>query len=123
MLELEILAILLSIMVSKPRSKLTIYTDSLSAYKEWNNLMVDNNLEWETRRIWNYRSVMIWKTIFEIVKSFKYSIFLFKVKGHSGNLGNSCADLISKSITKGYVDQSGTDIKLDKLMTWEYLPY
>lgn len=121
--ELEILAILFSIMVSKPRSKLNIYTNSSIAYQEWNNLMCGNNLKWETRHIWNHKSVMIWKTIFEIVNTYRYFISLFKVKSHSGNFGSDVVNQLSRSITKGYVDINGMDKKIDKLLIWEYLPY
>ncbi|CAB4418477.1 unnamed protein product [Rhizophagus irregularis] len=120
--ELELIAIIMGLLVIKKRAKVNVYTDSQVVLDLWHKLIIDNRM-WSTRRIWNVKSVGLWRWLKFLIKKFEWDLVFYKVKSHSGNLGNDWADNLSKSALMAKEDKNLIIIKLNQKIDWEYNLY
>ncbi|EXX64219.1 hypothetical protein RirG_144880 [Rhizophagus irregularis DAOM 197198w] len=94
--ELELVAIVAALMIVNKGSSVKIITDSKIVKDLWDKLVEVKNGIWSTRRIWNVKFSGIWKWVRYMVKYLDLNISVYKIKGHSGDLGNEMADSLSK---------------------------
>ncbi|PKK70382.1 hypothetical protein RhiirC2_708278 [Rhizophagus irregularis] len=121
--KLELIAIIMGLLVIKKRAKVNVYTDSQVVLVDlWHKLIIDNRM-WSTRRIWNVKSVGLWRWLKFLIKKFEWDLVFYKVKSHSGNLGNDWADNLSKSALMAKEDKNLIIIKLNQKIDWEYNLY
>ncbi|PKY29856.1 hypothetical protein RhiirB3_446654 [Rhizophagus irregularis] len=85
-------------------------------------LIVDNRI-WSTRRIWNVKSIGLWRWLKWLMIKLEWDLVFYKVKGHSGILGNELADSLSKVALMMKEDRNLIIIKLNQEIDWKYNLY
>jgi hypothetical protein len=86
-------------------------------------LFETDTLTWSTRRIWDIKSIVLWKLLYKFIKDNNLNVLIFKVKSHSNNVGNEVADSLCKLELLETNYQFMTEIKIDASLTWEYMVY
>lgn len=81
----EILAILTSLIVCPPNSRVANFTDSACAIATFNHLF---NIKLTLRHLQNINNVLLWQAIKYVITCLHLDVTLHKVKVHSGNLYN-----------------------------------
>ncbi|PKC10785.1 hypothetical protein RhiirA5_413919 [Rhizophagus irregularis] len=82
-LELELVAIFVELIMIQANSKVEVYMDSLVVVNIWRTLFLEDELKWETRKIWNINSIGLWKMMYRFVKEDNLDVLMMKVKSHS----------------------------------------
>ena len=93
----EVLAILSTILVVSPHSKMKIYTDSKNAIQQFEQY----KKELSVRRQLKINNQISWNTITYFLVKYNIDLELIKVKAHSDNWGNNEADRV---VNKGLYD-------------------
>ncbi|PKC02037.1 hypothetical protein RhiirA5_413442 [Rhizophagus irregularis] len=120
--ELELIAIIIGLLIIMKGAKVNIFTDSQVVLDLWYKLIVDNRI-WSTRRIWNIKSIGLWRWLKWLMIKLEWDLVFYKVKGHSGILGNELADGLSKIALMTKEDRNLIIIKLNQEIDWEYNLY
>ncbi|GBC41334.1 hypothetical protein GLOIN_2v1811257 [Rhizophagus irregularis DAOM 181602=DAOM 197198] len=121
--ELELVAIVAALMIVNKGSSVKIITDSKIVKDLWDKLVEVKNGIWSTRRIWNVKFSGIWKWVRYVVKYLDLNISVYKIKGHSGDLGNEMADSLSKLALRETEGSLITYLNIPEDMSWEYNLY
>ncbi|CAG8777980.1 15790_t:CDS:1, partial [Rhizophagus irregularis] len=121
--ELELVAIVAALMIVNKGNSVKIITDSKIVKDLWDKLVEVKNGIWSTRRIWNVKFSGIWKWVRYMVKYLDLNISVYKIKGHSGDLGNEMADSLSKLALRETEGSLITYLNIPEDMSWEYNLY
>src|ERR1044071_8960171 len=93
----ELIAIILALLVCKPNSIVTIYTDSKSIIDRYTSLLDKSDRFSLARHNTKLQYFKYWATLFYILDSLHLRLTLKKVKAHRGNKYNEAADRLAKA--------------------------
>lgn len=88
----EITAVYSALLVTTTNANVKIYTDSANTITQYNSFKNEKS----PRRRMKINQHITWEAIFYIIKKYKLSVEIIKVKAHDGNEGNDKADILAK---------------------------
>ena len=91
----ELTAIIASLLVSPPNSFVTVYTDSLSTIRHYEQT-VDSLLSTFPRNILKESNNLLWSILRSIIRINNIHVTFVKVQAHSSNIFNDRVDLLAK---------------------------
>ena len=91
----ELTAIIASLLVSLPNSFVTVYTDSLSTIRHYEQT-VDSLLSTFSRNILKEPNNLLWSILRSIIRINNIHVTFVKVHAHSSNIFNDRVDLLAK---------------------------